>query len=244
MDTLIAEFIGTSILMLLGIGVNANSSLKNTIAEKKSNWILVSMAWGLSVFVAVFITGQFSGAHLNPAVTLGLAIIGKFSWSLVPSYFFVQLLGAMFGSWLAYLAYRDHYKATADENVVRGSFCTGPAIRNYKNNFLSEFIATFILVFGIFYIVEPNLEINGEVVNFGLGSLDALPVGILVWVIGMTLGGTTGFAINPARDFGPRLVYFLIPRKNKVADWSYSWIPIFGPFAGALIAGLLFNFLM
>ena len=119
-----------------------------------------------------------------------------------------------------------------------------PAIRNYKNNFLSESIATFILVFGIFYIVEPNLEINGEVVNFGLGSLDALPVGILVWVIGMTLGGTTGFAINPARDFGPRLVYFLIPRKNKDADWSYSWIPIFGPFTGALIAGLLFNFLM
>ena len=244
MDTLIAEFIGTSILMLLGIGVTANSSLKNTIAEKKSNWILVSMAWGLSVFVAVFVTGQFSGAHLNPAVTLGLAIIGKFSWSLVPSYFFVQLMGAMFGSWLAYLTYRDHYIATADENVVRGTFCTGPAIRNYKNNFLSESIATFILVFGIFYIVEPNLEINGEVVNFGLGSLDALPVGILVWVIGMTLGGTTGFAINPARDFGPRLVYFLIPRKNKDADWSYSWIPIFGPFTGALIAGLLFNFLM
>ena len=244
MDTLIAEFIGTSILMLLGIGVNANSSLKNTIAEKKSNWILVSMAWGLSVFVAVFVTGQFSGAHLNPAVTLGLAIIGKFSWSLVPSYFFVQLMGAMFGSWLAYLTYRDHYTATADENVVRGTFCTGPAIRNYKNNFLSESIATFILVFGIFYIVEPNLEINGEVVNFGLGSLDALPVGILVWVIGMTLGGTTGFAINPARDFGPRLVYFLIPRKNKDADWSYSWIPIFGPFTGALIAGSLFNFLM
>ena len=106
------------------------------------------------------------------------------------------------------------------------------------------FSCFFILVFGIFYIVEPNLEINGEVVNFGLGSLDALPVGILVWVIGMTLGGTTGFAINPARDFGPRLVYFLIPRKNKDADWSYSWIPIFGPFAGALIAGLLFNFLM
>ena len=136
MDTLIAEFIGTSILMLLGIGVNANSSLKNTIAEKKSNWILVSMAWGLSVFVAVFVTGQFSGAHLNPAVTLGLAIIGKFSWSLVPSYFFVQLMGAMFGSWLAYFTYRDHYIATADENVVRGTFCTGPAIRNYKNNFL------------------------------------------------------------------------------------------------------------
>ena len=244
MDTFLAEFIGTTILMLLGVGVNANTSLKNTIGGENSNWVLVSMGWGLSVFVAVFITGQFSGAHLNPAVTIGLATIGKFSWSLVPTYIFIQLLGAIFGSWLAYVVYIDHYRLTDNEDTVRGSFCTGPAIKNYKNNFFSETIATFILVFGIFYIVEPNLEIQGEVVNFGLGALDALPVGILVWVIGMTLGGTTGFAINPARDFGPRLVYSLLPRKNKNADWSYSWIPVFGPFSGAIIAGLLYNFIM
>lgn len=244
MDTFLAEFIGTTILMLLGIGVNANTSLKNTIGGENSNWVLVSMGWGLSVFVAVFITGQFSGAHLNPAVTIGLATIGKFSWSLVPTYIFIQLLGAIFGSWLAYVVYIDHYRLTDNEDTVRGSFCTGPAIKNYKNNFFSETIATFILVFGIFYIVEPNLEIQGEVVNFGLGALDALPVGILVWVIGMTLGGTTGFAINPARDFGPRLVYSLLPRKNKNADWSYSWVPIFGPFSGAILAGLLYNFIM
>jgi glycerol uptake facilitator protein len=244
MDSFLAEFIGTTILMLLGVGVNANTSLKNTIGSENSNWVLVSMAWGLSVFVAVFITGQFSGAHLNPAVTIGLATIGKFSWSLVPTYIFIQLLGAIFGSWLAYLVYIDHYRATDNEDTVRGSFCTGPAIKNYKNNFFSEAVATFILVFGIFYIVEPNLEIQGEVVNFGLGALAALPVGILVWVIGMTLGGTTGFAINPARDFGPRLVYSLLPRKNKNADWSYSWIPVFGPFSGAIIAGLLYNFIM
>ncbi len=244
MDSFLAEFIGTTILMLLGVGVNANTSLKNTIGSENSNWVLVSMAWGLSVFVAVFITGQFSGAHLNPAVTIGLATIGKFSWSLVPTYIFIQLLGAIFGSWLAYLVYIDHYRATENEDTVRGSFCTGPAIKNYKNNFFSEAVATFILVFGIFYIVEPNLEIQGEVVNFGLGALAALPVGILVWVIGMTLGGTTGFAINPARDFGPRLVYSLLPRKNKNADWSYSWIPIFGPFSGAITAGLLYNFIM
>ena len=244
MDSFLAEFIGTTILMLLGVGVNANTSLKNTIGSENSNWVLVSMAWGLSVFVAVFITGQFSGAHLNPAVTIGLASIGKFSWSLVPTYIFIQLLGAIFGSWLAYLVYIDHYRATDNENTVRGSFCTGPAIKNYKNNFFSEAVATFILVFGIFYIVEPNLEIQGEVVNFGLGALAALPVGILVWVIGMTLGGTTGFAINPARDFGPRLVYSLLPRKNKNADWSYSWIPVFGPFSGAITAGLLYNFIM
>ena len=244
MDSFLAEFIGTTILMLLGVGVNANTSLKNTIGSENSNWVLVSMAWGLSVFVAVFITGQFSGAHLNPAVTIGLATIGKFSWSLVPTYIFIQLLGAIFGSWLAYLVYIDHYRATDNEDTVRGSFCTGPAIKNYKNNFFSEAVATFILVFGIFYIVEPNLEIQGEVVNFGLGALAALPVGILVWVIGMTLGGTTGFAINPARDFGPRLVYSLLPRKNKNADWSYSWIPVFGPFSGAILAGLLYNFIM
>lgn len=244
MDSFLAEFIGTTILMLLGVGVNANTSLKNTIGGENSNWVLVSMGWGLSVFVAVFITGQFSGAHLNPAVTIGLATIGKFSWSLVPTYIFIQLLGAIFGSWLAYLVYIDHYRLTDNEDTVRGSFCTGPAIKNYKNNFFSEIIATFILVFGIFYIVEPNLEIQGEVVNFGLGALDALPVGILVWVIGMTLGGTTGFAINPARDFGPRLVYSLLPRKNKNADWSYSWVPVFGPFSGAILAGLLYNFIM
>jgi len=244
MDSFLAEFIGTTILMLLGIGVNANTSLKNTIGGENSNWVLVSMGWGLSVFVAVFITGQFSGAHLNPAVTIGLATIGKFSWSLVPTYIFIQLLGAIFGSWLAYVVYIDHYRLTDNEDTVRGSFCTGPAIKNYKNNFFSETIATFILVFGIFYIVEPNLEIQGEVVNFGLGALDALPVGILVWVIGMTLGGTTGFAINPARDFGPRLVYSLLPRKNKNADWSYSWVPVFGPFSGAILAGLLYNFIM
>ena len=244
MDSFLAEFIGTTILMLLGVGVNANTSLKNTIGGENSNWVLVSMGWGLSVFVAVFITGQFSGAHLNPAVTIGLATIGKFSWSLVPTYIFIQLLGAIFGSWLAYLVYIDHYRLTDNEDTVRGSFCTGPAIKNYKNNFFSEIIATFILVFGIFYIVEPNLEIQGEVVNFGLGALDALPVGILVWVIGMTLGGTTGFAINPARDFGPRLVYSLLPRKNKNADWPYSWVPVFGPFSGAILAGLLYNFIM
>ena len=244
MSNLLAEFLGTAILLLLGIGVNANTSLKNTIGNKDSGWVLVSMAWGLSVFIAVFITGQFSGAHLNPAVTIGLAVTGKFSWSLVTGYVIAQLLGAILGSWLAYLTYIDHYRMTKDEETVRGSFCTGPAIRNYKNNFFSEFIGTFILVFAIFFIAKPNLEIQGEVVNFGIGALDALPVGIVVWVIGMTLGGTTGFAINPARDFGPRLMYSLLPRKNKKPDWNYSWIPVLGPITGGVLAGLLFNFLI
>ena len=243
MSNLLGEFLGTAILLLLGVGVNANTSLKNTIGNKDSSWVLVTMSWGLSVFIAVFITAKYSGAHLNPAVTLGLAVTGKFSWSLVSGYIIAQLLGAILGSWLAYLTSIDHYRVTKDEETVRGSFCTGPAIRNYKNNFFSELIGTFILVFAIFFIAKPMLEIEGEVVNFGIGALDALPVGIVVWVIGMALGGTTGFAINPARDFGPRLMYSLLPRKNKKPDWSYSWIPVLGPISGGVLAGLLFNFL-
>ena len=236
----LAEFIGTATLLLFGAGVVANVNLKKTIAENQTPWILVTAAWGFAVFVSVFITSQSSGGHLNPAVTLGLAIAGKFSWSLVPGYFGAQLLGAMFGSWLAYITYIDHYRLTKDEEVVRSTFCTGPAVRNLKNNFFSEAIGTFMLVFGVLFIVGPNIEISGaEVQNFGLGSLDALPVGILVWLIGIALGGTTGYAINPARDFGPRLVYSFLPRKNKNADWSYSWIPIIGPMFGGASAGIL-----
>ena len=242
MHPFIAEFIGTTILLLLGAGVVANVNLKKTIASAQSPWILITSAWGFAVFVGVFISAQSSGAHLNPAVTVGLAMAGKFSWSLVPMYFSAQLLGAMLGSWLAYLTYIDHYKATKDEDVVRSTFCTGPAIRNIKNNLFSEGIGTFLLVFGALFIVSPNIEIAGtEVENFGLGALDALPIGIVVWVIGIALGGTTGYAINPARDFGPRLIYQMLPRKNKNADWSYAWVPIVGPFIGGSIAGLLYS---
>ena len=244
MHPFIAEFIGTTILLLLGAGVVANVKLKKTIAESQNPWILITSAWGFAVFVGVFISAQSSGAHLNPAVTVGLAMAGKFSWSLVPMYFGAQLLGAMLGSWLAYLTYIDHYKATKDEDVVRSTFCTGPAIGNIKNNLFSEGIGTFLLVFGALFIVSPNIEIAGtEVENFGLGALDALPIGIVVWVIGIALGGTTGYAINPARDFGPRLMYQMLPRKNKNANWSYSWIPIVGPLVGGSIAGLIFTLL-
>lgn len=240
-DPYLAEFIGSFILLLLGEGVVANVNLKKTIAHGQTPWILITSAWGFSVFVAVFITTQFSGAHLNPAVTIGLAVAEKFSWTLVPGYLIAQLLGAMFGSWICYLTYIDHYRKTTDEAVVRSTFCTGPAIRNFKNNFFSELVGTFVLVFGVLFIAIPNIQIEGvEVSNFGLGALEALPVGILVWVIGLSLGGTTGYAINPARDFGPRLVYQLIPRKNKDADWSYAWIPVFGPFAGGAIAGIFY----
>ncbi len=237
----LAEFIGTATLLLFGAGVVANVNLKKTIAEEETPWILITASWGFAVFVSVFITSQSSGAHLNPAVTLGLAVAGKFSWSLVPGYFVAQILGAMMGSWLAYITYIDHYRLTKDEATVRGTFCTSPAIRNLKNNFFSEAIGTFMLVFGALFIVTPNIEISGtEVQNFGLGALEALPIGILVWLIGMALGGTTGYAINPARDFGPRLVYQLLPRKNKNADWSYSWIPVLGPLTGGALAGFIY----
>jgi glycerol uptake facilitator protein len=238
MTPFIAEFIGTSLLLLLGAGVVANVSLKKTYGEDQTPLLLITIAWGFAVFVGAYVTGQFSGAHLNPAVTIGLAIIGKFSWSLVPTYLLAQLLGAMFGSWLCYILYIDHYRETEDEDTIRGTFCTAPAIRNYKNNFFSEALGTFVLVFGIFFIASPNIVIDGAVTqNFGIGSLESLPVAILVWVIGMGLGGTTGYAINPARDFGPRLMYQLLPRKN-------SWIPVFGPFTGAVVAGLIYNVLM
>ena len=244
LNPLLAEFIGTAILLLLGAGVVANINLKKTIAAGQTPGVLITSAWGFAVFVGVYVSAASSGAHLNPAVTLGLATAGKFSWSLVPGYFIAQLLGAMCGSWLAYLTYIDHYRATTDESAVRSTFCTGPAIRNIKNNLFSEAIGTFMLVFGALFIVSPNISIVGtEVQNFGLGALDALPVGILVWVIGISLGGTTGYAINPARDFGPRLVYQLLPRKNKDADWGYSWVPILGPFIGGSLAGLVYSFL-
>ena len=241
MHPYLAEFIGTSILLLLGAGVVANVSLKKTNAENQDSWILITSAWGFAVFVAVFISTQYSGAHLNPAVTIGLAVAKKFSWLLVPQYLIAQLTGAMFGSWLAYLTYIDHYRVTKDEDTVRSTFCTGPAIKNYKNNLFSEIIGTFVLVFGVLFIVGPNINIDGyNVENFGLGSIDALPVGILVWVIGLALGGTTGYAINPARDLGPRIIHQLIPRKNKKTEWGYSWIPVVGPSIGGVLAGLIY----
>ena len=242
MTPFIFEIIGTAILLLLGSGVVANVNLKNTNAENQSKWVLITSAWGFSVFVGAYISSSYSGAHLNPAVTIGLAVAGKFSWALVPHYILSQLIGAMLGSWINYILYIDHYKITKDENLVKGTFFTGPSIRNLKNNFFSEFVGTFVLGFGIFFIASPIISIDGiETINYGIGSLESLPVGILVWVIGISLGGTTGYAINPARDLGPRIVYQLIPRKNKDADWNYSFIPIFGPILGSVAAGLLYS---
>ena len=244
MNPFVAEFIGTCILMVLGAGVVANVSLKNTAGEKDPKLILITIAWGFAVFVGVFISGEFSGAHLNPAVSVGLAMVKKFDWELVPMYVIAQTLGAMFGSWLNYQLYYDHFQATSDENTIRGCFCTAPMIKNTPRNLFSEIYGTFFLVFAIFFIAKPSLQIEGvDQIQYGIGALDALPVGILVWVIGMSLGGTTGYAINPARDFGPRLVYAIIRRKQNNANWSYAWIPVVGPLVGGVLAGIVFNLL-
>ncbi len=231
MTPFIAEIIGTAFLLLLGDGVVANVVLKGTKGEN-SGWIVISFGWGMAVFVAVFIVAAYSGAHINPAVTLGLAVAGKFAWGQVPMYLLAQFIGAAIGAFLVWLHYRDHFAATPDGDAKLAVFCTGPAIRNTFSNFISEVIGTFVLVFAVLYIAAPDV---------GLGALDAMPVGLLVLVIGLCLGGTTGYAINPARDLSPRLMHFLLPIPNKRdSDWGYAWIPVLGPFVGGTLAGLLF----
>lgn len=246
MNSIFAELIGTFIMMSLGLGVVANLNLKNTYASNEgSKWMLLTSAWGFAVFFGIIVAGQFSGGHLNPAVTVGLAVANKFEWSQVPSYIFAQFLGAMAGAIVAYVFYRDHIKLTEDEKVIKGCFSTGPAIRNTTSNFISESLGTFILVFLIFFVATPILTIEGlENIQYGIGSMDAFPVGVLVWLIGMALGGTTGYAINPARDLGPRIIYTLMRGKKAKPDWSYAWIPVLAPIVGGLFAGVVYKFLM
>ena len=231
MSPFIGELIGTTILLLLGNAVVANVILKKTKGQG-AGWLAINFGWGVAVFIAVFIVAKYSGAHINPAVTLGLALAGEFSWNSVPLYLTAQFLGGALGAFLVWLHYRDHFDVTEDADVKRAVFCTAPAIRNYGSNLLSEIIATFVLVFAVLYLVEPDV---------GLGALDAIPVGIVVLAIGLTLGGTTGYAINPARDLSPRIVHALVPIKNKEgSDWSYAWIPVVGPIIGGLLAGAAF----
>lgn len=241
MSPTIAEFLGTAVLLLLGQGVVANVCLDKTKAAGNQGWLIITTAWGLAVFVAVTMVGRFSGAHLNPAVTIGLTLADKFDASMVAPYLLAQFGGAMAGSALAYLCYRDHYRTTTDEESVRGTFCTSPAIRNLPSNLLTEVLGTFVLVLGVLLIAKPTLSLaGGEVTEFGLGALEALPVALLVWVIGLGLGGPTGYAINPARDLGPRLVFALVPRRGKApADWGYAWVPAVGPLLGGAGAAWL-----
>ena len=240
-----AEFIGTFILILLGNGVVANVILKNTKGEN-SGWIVITAGWGMAVFIAVFTIGPISGAHINPAVTLGLAFSGLFAWTQVVPFIIAQMLGAMTGGYLVYLFYHDHFKITDSPECKMCCFCTMPNIRNKKINFLSEAVGTFVLIFAVLFVNLPSVEIEGiDNVKVGLGSLEALPVALVVFAIGLSLGGTTGYAINPARDLGPRIVHALIPMKGKRdSDWGYSWIPVMGPIAGAGIAALLYYFII
>jgi glycerol uptake facilitator protein len=221
------EFIGTFILILLGNGVVANVSLDKT-HSKGAGWIVITAGWGMAVFVAVVTTADISGAHLNPAVTLGLAFSGLFEWIKVAPFILSQILGAMLGASVVYLFFAEHFKITETPGSKKNCFCTAPAIRNYRSNFFSELIGTFVLVFAVLLIALPQLDYQtlGSA-KVGMGSLGALPVALVVFAIGLSLGGTTGYAINPARDLGPRIVHALLPLKNKDnTDWPYAWIPI------------------
>ncbi len=232
MNIFTGEAIGTALLLLLGNGVVANVVLNKTKGNN-SGWIVICFGWATAVFTGVFISADASGAHLNPAVTVALAAIGKFSWSLVPSYIAAQVLGAMAGSLLVWLAYYQHFNETSDAASQLAVFSTGPAIRNATHNILTEIIGTFILVFAVLNMAAPANS---------LGAVNALPVAFVVLAVGLGLGGPTGYAINPARDLGPRIMFAILPIKGKgKADWGYSWIPVIAPIIGGVLAAYLFQ---
>jgi len=232
-----AEIIGTFLLILMGCGVVANVVLEGTKGQN-SGWIVITTGWALAVFVGVVVAAPYSGAHLNPAVTIGLAAAGEFPWQQAPPYLLAQFIGAMAGALSVWLMYKDHFNQTADPGMQLGVFSTSPAIHNPALNLLGEMLGTFVLVFTVLYFSDATL---GDSEKIGLGSLGALPVALLVWGIGLSLGGTTGYAINPARDLGPRIIHALVPIRGKgSSQWNYSWVPIVGPVAGATLAALAY----
>lgn len=228
-----AEVIGTAILILLGDGVVAATLLVRSKAEN-AGWIVIALGWGMAVAIAVYAVGQFSGAHINPAVTLGLAAIGDAEWSDVPEYIAGQFVGAFIGAVLVYLAYLNHWRPTTDPGLKLAVFSTAPAIRNTPANVITEIIGTFLLVFGVL-----ALGLNEEP---GLTGLAPLLVGLLVLAIGLSLGGPTGYAINPARDLGPRIAHAILPIPGKGgSDWGYAWIPVVAPIIGGVLGALAFD---
>ncbi len=230
MSTFIAELLGTMFLILLGDGVVAGVVLKKT-KNNNSGWIVITVGWALAVAIPVFIFGGVSGAHFNPAVTLGAAAIGKFAWADVPLYLIAQLVGAMLGAILVYLQYLPHWKETDDADSKLGVFCTMPAIRNTTGNFISEFIGTFVLVFALQGIGNTQM----------VDGLAPIVVGLVILVIGLSLGGTTGYAINPVRDLGPRIVHAILPIPGKRdSGWGYAWIPVVAPILGGICGALAF----
>jgi glycerol uptake facilitator protein len=231
MNIFTGEIIGTFLLILLGNGVVANVVL-NKSKGQNSGWIVITFGWAIAVFVGVFVAAKASGAHLNPAVTIALAYLKKIEWKDVPQYMGGQMIGAMLGSIGVWATYRLHFNATEDVELKRAVFCTAPAIRSNFHNLLTEIMGTFVLVLAVLFIIAPSSS---------LGALDALPVALLVLGIGLSLGGPTGYAINPARDLGPRIMHAILPiGKKGSSDWSYAWIPVVGPFIGSMLAVLAF----
>jgi len=227
-----SEFLGTMILIILGDGVVANVVLSKSKGNS-SGWIVITTGWGFAVGMAVYIVGWVGGAHINPAVTIGLASIGAFPWALVPAYIAAQMLGAFAGAIIVYLAYHDHFAATDDADGKLGVFCTAPAIRSNIWNLITEIIGTAMLLIGILGITNSHNV---------MGSLGPLAIGILIWAIGLSLGGPTGYAINPARDLGPRIAHALLPIPGKRdSDWSYSWIPVVGPIIGGVLGAWIYQ---
>jgi len=242
MDKFVAELIGTMLLVLLGDGVVANVLLK----QSKGNgggWIVITTGWGLAVMVGAYSVGWASGAHMNPAVTLAFAVagVGSFGWDQVPTYLGGQMVGAILGAMLVWLAYLPHWGITEDKAAVRGVFCTAPAVRKPALNFLTEAIGTFVLLVGVLAI--PSVKNLDPKLGFASG-LGPLLVGFLVWSIGLSLGGPTGYAINPARDLGPRIAHAILPIPGKAdSDWGYAWVPVLGPIVGGVAGALFYKFL-
>ena len=242
MNSMTAELIGTAILVLLGNGVVANVVLTQT-KGRDAGWIVITIGWGLAVFAGVALTEQFSGAHLNPAVSIGLAIAGKFAWSDAGGFIAAQMAGGFVGALLVYAVYKQHYDLTDDPDTKLATFCTAPAVRSTPFNLISEVIGTFVLVFAVLLFVGANVtDASGnETGMVGLGAVGALPVALIVVSIGMSLGGTTGYAINPARDLSPRLAHAILPiRGKRDSDWGYAWIPVVGPVIGAALAAVVY----
>jgi glycerol uptake facilitator protein len=240
MEKMVAEIFGTAILILLGDGVVAGVLLSKSKAQN-SGWIVITMAWAFAVFMGVVVAGPLSGAHLNPAVTIGLAVTGSLNsgsgitWDQVPPYIAGELIGAMIGACLVAIHYWDHFKATEDKGLKLAVFSTAPNIRNLPLNLVSEIIGTFVLVFVILCFGQPGTKAPA--------TMGALPVALLVLVIGLSLGGTTGYAINPARDLGPRIIHAILPIPGKGgSDWEYSWVPVVGPLIGGALAAVVYYY--
>lgn len=245
MSPYLAEAVGTLILVLLGNGVVANVVLNRTKGQN-GGWIVITTGWGLAVTMGIYSVGRISGAHLNPAVSIGLASIGGFPWRLVPGYIAAQMVGAIAGAALVWLAYLPHWEQTEDRAAKLAAFSTGPAIRNTLANFICELIGTAVLVFGVLAIAANAQMLSSPgALNLSLvfsSGLQPLLVGLLVWSIGLSLGGPTGYAINPARDLGPRLAHALLPIAGKGdSDWSYAWVPVVAPIAGGVAGAVLFR---